>query len=1048
MKSIIIGLLILFSSACLSQPYYFRHYQVEDGLSNNTVGCLLQDHKGFLWFGTKDGLNRFDGYTFRVFQNEGDSLHNIGSNFIISLYEDPRHQLWVGTDKGLYRYHTDNEDFEAEASVPATEIRGILCDKQERLWLVIKNKLGWLDKKTGQFFSFDKLAKSGINSISAGYDDRIWAATNEGFIHEIHTATLTVRSYKVFSENEAASTSRIQKIFDTGKGVLLVGTVSHGLYTFNVAAKEFAKTELPGTTHSQAFIRDFARYGNDEYWIASEAGLFVYNLTTGTIKHLKKNYNDPYSLTDNALYSLCTDTEGGIWIGTYFGGINYYPKQLTYFRKYFPQSTGDNINGNAIHEICRDRYGNLWVGTEDAGLISLNTRSDERVVFSPYSTTHPLSHTNVHGLLLMGDELWAGTFHGGLDIIDIRKKRVVRHLSARDNGLSSDFVVDLLKTGKGEIIVATDRGICSYDPAKNRFNKLSQFPGTFFKCIFEDSGGGIWAGSYNEGLHYFNPSTGEKKNYHYDAGDRKSIISNRINWIFEDSHRQIWIGTESGLARWNPALGNFTNFTTANGLPGNLVYAILEDERGDFWISTSKGLANFSPAAQKVTAVYTKSDGLLSDQFNYNSAFRDGEGRLYFGSVKGLISFLPQSFQKNAYTPPLYLTGLQINNREVLVKPGSPLTRSIITTHEIVLKHDQSSFSIDFAALSYTSPEATEYAYIMKGMDDQWTYLKSNRKVFFTELAPGNYTFALRSAVSKDRWSKDYDMLLITVLPPFWKSRPAYLLYTTLLLTAIFFIVRSYHRYHQAKNKRRLEILELEKQKEMSQTKIDFFINVAHEIKTPLTLIKAPMEKVLDAADDPATVKANLRIMEKNTDRLIELTNQLLDFRKAEAGIAPINTEKTDIVALLNDHYLRFLPAAEQRALIFELEHPNNFSAFVDIEAMNKIVSNLYSNAIKYAETSVWVALLPVKPGQPEFCIVFKNDGHLIATDMADKVFETFFRLDETKKQAGSGLGLTLSRSLAQLHGGNLTLEPPENGMNVFKLTLPVTITSDNTKTP
>jgi signal transduction histidine kinase len=355
-----------------------------------------------------------------------------------------------------------------------------------------------------------------------------------------------------------------------------------------------------------------------------------------------------------------------------------------------------------------------------------------------------------------------------------------------------------------------------------------------------------------------------------------------------------------------------------------------------------------------------------------------------------------------------------------------------------VLRHDQSSFSIDFAALSYTSPEATEYAYIMKGMDEQWTYLKSNRKVFFTELAPGNYTFALRSAVSKDRWSKDYDMLLITVLPPFWKSRPAFLLYAVLLLTAIYFTVRSYHRYHLAKNRRRLEIIEYEKQKEISQTKIDFFINVAHEIKTPLTLIKGPMEKIIDEADAPAAVKAHLRIMEKNTDRLIELTNQLLDFRKAEAGIAQISKEETDIVALLNDHYLRFLPVAEQKGLDFELEHPRNFSAFVDIEAMNKIVSNLYSNAIKYADTKVYIELLPVQPGQPIFSIVFKNDGHIISIEMANKIFETFFRLSETKKQAGSGLGLALARSLAQLHRGDLKLEPPEGNLNVFKLTLPV----------
>jgi ligand-binding sensor domain-containing protein/signal transduction histidine kinase len=1038
MKSGALVLLILFSAICFSQPYYFRHYQVEDGLSNNTVGCLLQDHKGFLWFGTKDGLNRFDGYTFKVFQNGGESQHDIGSNFIISLHEDSKQQLWVGTDRGLYRYNRENEDFEIENAVPLNEIRGILSDDKNRLWLIIRSQLGWLDPKTRRFVPFEKLNSFSVTSVSAGAGGSIWVATSEGAIHQINTATLQVRSYNVFNDAAASTTSRVQKVFDTRKGIILVGTVSHGLYILHVATGQLERKLLPGPLNSQVFIRDFAHYNDNEYWIATEAGLFVYNVLSGSVLHLKKNYNDPYSLTDNALYSLCADREGGMWIGTYFGGINYYPNQLTYFRKYFPQSTDDITSGNAIHEICKDAYGHLWIGTEDGGLINLNPDTNEKTVFSPYSTRYPLAHTNIHGLLVNGNELWVGTFHGGIDVINIPKRKVVKHFSALKDGLTSDFVADLLKTRTGKIIAATDRGICSYDSITGKFSKLSAFSTTFFKSVFEDSQGIIWAGAYNEGLHYFNPVNGDYGAYHFEAGKPGSIISNRINWIFEDSRRQIWIGTERGLSRFNNTTSNFTNYTTANGLPGNLVYAFLEDRKGDFWISTSKGLVDFSPLTGKVNAVYTKSNGLLSDQFNYNSAFNDGQGTFYFGSVKGLVSFTPQSFKKNTYTPPLYLTGFQINNKEVQVSAGSPLTKSIIATHQIVLRHDQSSFSIDFAALSYTSPEATEYAYIMKGMDEQWTYLKSNRKVFFTELAPGNYTFALRSAVSKDRWSKDYDMLLITVLPPFWKSRPAFLLYAVLLLTAIYFTVRSYHRYHLAKNKRRLEILEYEKQKEMSQTKIDFFINVAHEIKTPLTLIKGPMEKMVDEVDDLDAIKANLRIMEKNTDRLIELTNQLLDFRKAEAGIAQITKEETDIVALLNDHYLRFLPMAEQNDLDFELEHPRSFSAFVDIEAMNKIVSNLYSNAIKYADTRVRVELMAVQPGQSTFSIVFKNDGHLISMEMEDKVFETFFRLNETRKQSGSGLGLTLSRSLAQLHGGDLTLQPSEDNMNVFQLMLPI----------
>lgn len=1041
MSKVFLGVLlfILLAVVAAAQPYYFRHYQVENGLSNNTVGCMLQDHKGFMWFGTKDGLNRFDGYAFKVFQNQSGNPNSIGSNFIISLYEDKNRQLWVGTDHGLFRYNAEKEEFFLQPQVPAELIRGIVLDDKERLWLIIRNRLGWLDLRSKKFSFYRQFRGEEVTSVSLSAGGRIWVTTAKGVIHSLDPSSSATETFNVFDSHTSSTTRGIQKVYDTGKGFLLVGTASHGLYVFDTSTKRFLKKDLPEEGSGQVFIRDFARFSEDEYWIASESGIFVYNFRNNKITHLKKHHGDPYSLSDNAIYALWPDREGGMWVGSYFGGINYYPKQLTCFQKYFPQSAGNAINGNAIHEICKDGNGNLWIGTEDAGLNRLDPATGIFTQFTPYSARYKVSHTNIHGLLVNENEIWVGTFHGGLDVIDINSGKLLRHYSALKHSLKSDFVCDLIKTKAGRILVATDRGLCYFNPAENKFDPVKDIPPLFYKHIYEADDGTIWAGSYSEGLFYFNPHTNTKGNFKYESASKNAIINNRINWIFEDSRKQLWVGTEGGLSRFNRNKNTFTNYTTEDGLPGNLIYAILEDGKGDFWITTSKGLVNFSPVTEEVRAVYTKSDGLLTDQFNYNSAFNDQGKTLYFGSVKGLISFMPNSFEANTYKPPTYLTGFQINNKEVSVAPsGSPLKQSIIYSKEITLRHDQSSFSIDFAALSFTTPDATEYAYMMKGLDQDWIYLKSNRKVFFTELSSGIYTFMVKSAVSRGAWSPEYALLTIRVLPPFWKSKWAYFIYTVLVIIAVFAAIRSYHSYHLAKNKRRLELIEFKKQKEISQAKVDFFTNVAHEIKTPLTLIKGPMEKIIDDAGDPSSVKANLKIIEKNTDRLIELTNQLLDFRKVEADAFNINAEKTDMVALLNDHYLRFLMSAEQKNIDFELIHPSSFTAFVDIEAMNKIISNLFDNAIKYANKSVVVELLPLTASDTEFTILFKNDGNLIPAKMMDKIFETFFRLKETERLSGSGIGLSLARSLAQLHGGNLILMENQESLNIFVLTLPV----------
>ncbi|MEO7767087.1 MAG: triple tyrosine motif-containing protein, partial [Ferruginibacter sp.] len=549
----------------------------------------------------------------------------------------------------------------------------------------------------------------------------------------------------------------------------------------------------------------------------------------------------------------------------------------------------------------------------------------------------------------------------------------------------------------------------------------------------------VWASTYGNGVNYYNTNTKAGGNARHNVSDKNSLCSDRVNSIFEDSKKNLWFATEGGLCRLNRKNFTFKRYTTQNGFPSDFMLSMAEDENNNLWISTSRGLVCFNLLTEQ-TVVYTRANGILSDQFNFNSVYKDNAGRMYFGSVKGLISFHPHDFIKGSFVPPVYITGFQIFNKELAIaKEGSPLKKSIPNTEKIILNHNQSTFSIDFASLSFIAPEMSEYAYKMTGLDKDWIYLKTNRKVYFTELSPGTYTFKVKASNSSGVWNDLETALTIQVLPPWWLSNWAYFFYVVAIIGIVYYIIHSYHLKTEEKNRRKIEHLEIAKEKEIFQAKIDFFTNVAHEIRTPLTLIKGPLEKVIRITAEVPEIKDSLKIMERNTNRLIDLSNQLLDFRQTEIQGFSLNFANADISELLEETYLNFRPLAEQKNLQFQMNLPaTHLLAYVDIEAFTKILTNLFSNAVKYADSKVSVSLLPLTPQDKSFTIEIENDGYLVPVEMKEKIFEPFFRLKETERQKGTGIGLALSRSLAELHKGILDFKATGNGLNIFFLTTPI----------
>lgn len=1016
-----------------AQPYYFKHYEVENGLSNNAVICIMQDHLGFMWFGTRDGLNRFDGLSYKIFRNDPSKKNTIGSNAIMSLSEDDENKIWVGTEKGLFVFDELTESFSQLKEAGINSVFEVKTDGDMVYYNTLYTLYGY-NKKTKKLKTF--VINNEVTSYCILKDKSLWVSTSAGAIAKYNFSKNSFgNAYDMFEHSGYAVSRWIQSVYDVGDSLLLIGTSNQGLKLFDIRTSTYKDILTLNTDNTDIIVRDILAINKDEYWIATQSGIYILNIKTGVYSNLKKNYEDPYSLSDNIVHSLCMDHQGGIWAGTYFGGVNYFPKLNITFKKYFHETSKNSISGNAVSEIKEDKNGMLWIATEDAGLNKFNPKTGNFINFNPETNKQSVSYSNIHALLIDNNRIWAGTYLHGLDLLDLNGKRLYNY-NTTNTSLGSNFICALLKTSTGNIIAATDKGLYKYLPHTNNFELIKALPKAFFLALHEDKDGNVWAGTYGDGVYVYNIFSGKIHHYFFSVNHNQNIAANIVNYIFYQNNT-LWFATEGGLCSYQPEKKILKIFTTKDGFPADVIYAVIGDTKKNLWVSTSKGLVRFNPSTKKVK-IFSKSHGLLTDQFNYRSVCKDRGGNFYFGSVKGLISFNPDSIGISQFIPPIYITGFQVYNKELPIDSNhSPLKQSITFTKKITLKYNQSSINIDFAALNFSSPPTVTYAYKLEGLEKEWTYLKTNRKAYFTELPPGNYSFVVKNLDDKNR-QNNFAKLDIEILPPFWKTWWAYIIYAILFTATTFLVFKFFIDRSKARHKRKLEKLTFEKEKENYEDKINFFTNVAHEIKTPLTLIKGPMENIMDKIDEVPSIKNSVELMSRSTDRLMHLANQLLDFRKIETNGFILSFEKTNIANILYDNYLRFKGVASQRKIEIYFTAEDNLFAYADEEALNKIFSNLIDNAIKYAGSKVYIKLSFCKDDKSAYQVIFKNDGFIIPDEQKDFVFESFYRIKATTNHAGTGIGLTLSRSLAEMHGGTLMLKEPEDGMNVFLLQLPV----------
>lgn len=1035
-----VGTFILCSAS--ASDFYFKNYKVEDGLSQNSVFCIHQDNAGFMWFGTNDGLNRFDGYNFRIYRKSKER-HSIGNSKITCMVENGEQNLYVGTALGIYIYDPKTEMFSLfdkktkSGTGISSRINSLLIDKQNKLWIAT-NEQGFfiydIPKDILTHVKHDSKAENGLPSdqvdrIFVDSKMNVWVSC-EGLYRYQPASGLFKR---LNAEKDGSGNIRVSKFYEDNNGDIWIGTEDSGVQKFNREQETFTVYFNRSSSLFIPHIHDLIELSPGILAIGSNSGLVQFNTVTGNYRS-EQSSSEKGTLSDNSIYCFYKDKEGSFWVGTFFGGVNYMHSGTGKIELYTHNETKNSIGGTAISRFEEDRSGNIWIATEDAGI---NYFDIEKKYFTQY-----LPEYNIQSILIEDNRLWLGAYGQGIILMD-QKTKSYKKIPVNDVENTSGLLIkSIYKDSSGTIWVGSSVGLYIYDPETNAFLLIKGTEKVFVWDIIEDKNKDIWFVSSGNGAFKYNLRTKKMKNYLANAKKPNFLSDNFILTVCMDNNRQLWFGTEeSGFCKYNYETDDFTCFNNLPKFDNRLIYAIVADNFNNIWFSTSNGLYRYTPETGSIR-VFTSDEGLQSNQFNFNSGFKASNGKLYFGGVNGFNSFFPEDLKENSFIPPIRLTNFQILNKDVIIgAKDSPLKQALSYTNKIVLNHKQNVFNFEFVALSYVHPQKNQYAYKMEGFDKEWNNTDEH-KVTYTSLPPGKYTFRVKGANNDGVWNEEGVSVELEIKPPFWKSSIAFVIYLLLLVGFIYQLNRSYVNRERKKQKEALEKAKTDKELELYNSKMNFFTNIAHEIKTPLSLIKAPLEKIINTEQTPEDQKSDLKLIERNTEQLQELITQLLDFRKMESGTMKTRFVSTDISELVENVYLNFKSTAKQRAINIILRNTSKaFYADVDRDALNKILSNILSNALKFTKDSIEINLFDHSDtGENRFCIEIKDNGIGIPDKEKENIFLPFrqiYKKEDKNGTGGIGIGLSYSRSLAELHSGSLSVKDNPSGGTVFILCLP-----------
>ncbi len=1083
-------LTIIISTTAFTQSIHFNRLSNEDGLSSNNVYQIIQDQLGFLWIATDDGLNRFDGYDFKIFRNEASNNNSLSGNSIWALKEDSGGKIWIGTKNGwLDCFDPVTEKFnniKLESNIIGENaITAIYEDRNHFIWIgTYRDGLYRLNPKSGNLDHW--LNKSGndrslsnnyISSILQDNEGNIWISTYNG-LNKFNPKVSIKNFQRYYNETENSNSISDNVVWalspsQTDSNLFWIGT-ANGLTSYQTDKKIFTQYKIPNPDNlqfgSSAGNVIEERLGNETIlWIDSYAGLVRLNITKGDCERYTLNKNNSHSLASNQTHDIIKDRSGVLWIATN-NGLNSYSPARSKFNNVLSDKyrfiNSDLIDKKNIKAIAKTSDNRIWLGTEE-GLFSFNTSNEIKKV-NRYSQTENL---NIWSLTPGNiNELWIGTYGSGIYKMDTRSGRI-SHFSYGENKYKTPAVrfnksiyhdkqnniwIGYWGFGLGRINASTGK----YKHWLNAPGNPSSLSHNDVWVIYQDKKGRIWIGTNGGGLNLFDENLSEKfYRWTYEKNNPQSLSSNSIYSICESTKNQdynktiFWIGTDNGLNRFeinnsdtfittSKPIVKITRFTIKDGLADNSISCIVEDNAGNLWLGTNSGIT-FYDITKNEFINFNKADGIVGGSFYSSSIYKDKNGIIFMGSTSGLNCFSPNEIKLSKFVPPVLITDFMIFNEPVKVNENSILHSSILYTNNITLHYKQNVFSFQFAALDYSSPRSIHYAYKLEGFDKEWVQTNSRRFVTYTNLNPGEYTFKVKATNSDGIWSNNVNALKVIITPPWWQTPWAIGLYVLIFLLGVSAIIKfqSYRAHLQQELK--LQEFEAQHLREIENMKSRFFANLSHEFRTPLMLIKGPLEQLINGR-----IKENLQkhyqMILRNAEKLQNLIDQLLELSQLEAETIPLDMQRHDLVKLIKGFTYSFIPLAEQKFITLNFNSSvESIFALIDKDKTEKIINNLLSNAFKFTpeggNINVMISINN-KITQSFVKIEIKDSGIGIPEEYQNKIFNRFYRIEDGKKEnySGSGIGLALVKELVTLHKWDIAVQSKEGVGTTFTLMIPL----------
>lgn len=1058
-------LLSIVGLASGQQNLNFTTLTTKNGLSSNSINGIIKDRFGLVWFATSDGLNRYDGSGLTIYRHQENDPSSFPANDINTIYEDREGRLWLGTaGSSLVLYDRTHDVFKPYSQNGFGEgrknetVRAICEDYQGRLWVSTYAGLSIIDFKNHKttFFPLSAMYPSPKGSTTALSlcEDKMhvmWIGTSSGLLRYNSSGKTFTRFIHDDKNKNTLNSDVVKSIIQDERGKLWFGTFN-GLSQISDDGKSMIRVplEAAGTQAANSTVYTMA-VDNGDLWLGTEDGLIILNTHTHSTRVISPKLREMFGLSDKSVRSIMIDKNGIYWLGTFQGGVNKFDRNLPLFNhKVFDAFDDHGLKASTVTSFAQYDHQNVFVGTDNGGLQLFNIATG---LFKSYPINAGKGSNDRVSILTMkyasDGRLWIGTFQKGLFILD-PKSGAYEHVMAGEgkDHISGNDIFAIEEDQKGRMWIGMNgEGVDIYDPKTKQYtNYESLFNGqpkllklnNFIRCIVVGDNEDMWVGSSGGGVAVFHLSTGKISLYNQL---NSKISSDLVSTILKDKRNQMWLGTNAGISVFDKDQKLISVFSEKDGLSNNVIHKILEDDRGIIWISTNKGINNFDPLTKKFNG-FSHTNGVQDSPFASGSGIKLNNGMLFFGGLDGFNYFNPVNIPEVKNTPGVMLTELKVANNKVFPDRNAPIHEQIYLAKEIRLAYGQ-NFSISYTALNYTNADQDRYSFMLKGFDKEWNNVGKTTTAYYTNIDPGTYTFMVRASNGFGAWSLKPTTIIVKILPPWWRTVYAYLIYFLSIVGLLFYIrnrgikkIRLQMRFEEEKR-------EAQRMHELDLAKINFLTNLSHEFRTPISLIMAPADKLTNMQTDQKVAR-EVTMISRNARRLLNLVNQLLDFRKMEEQELRLNLSDGDVVEFIREAVNSFQDLSERKQvkLKYHSEVTGYFVMF-DHDKIERIIFNLLSNAFKYTpaggDINVNVSLISGTDDKQLLKVAIADSGIGIPADEQKKIFERFYQHDTSDAilNQGTGIGLSITKEFVELHGGQIEIESEPGKGAIFTLLFP-----------